>query len=509
VVEDLDRQLALATFRRSPVGFATRVLGVTPELHQAEILNSIRDRRRTLVVSCNSIGKDFIAGVATHWWLQIWEEALVITTAPTGEQVKNIQWKEIRTRFERSLVPLGGSMPEIEPVYRINTNRRAFGISTRDESERLSGHHEAHILIIITEGSAVSDEAYEGLRSLMASGNVRLLVLTNPTRNEGEVWEICQGNRAGWNIIRISGWDMPNLKACQGLGEEHMALTAEELEIRDECPNPTPFLLTHFFEAETRDDFGAESDYYAIHVLGAHGKTGSDQLIPCEWVELAFERDSAAIGKAGGGLDISRSGRDHTCYMEVRGDTVVQALEWAKLEVTKTEGRIRNEILADSPDIPIAVDDTGLGGGVAPHLHETHPRVYGIDFSEKADNDERFVNKPSEMYWRVRARLDPDKEDALSLRGVPQSMRKKVIRQFVMPITQTEDSKGRLKIDKRGGKGKHSESPDTFDALALALEAQLKGTWSGLALNRPVTEADKEDRRDGLAQFAGIRSKTF
>ncbi len=76
---------ALSKFRNSPIGFATRVLGVTPELHQGEILNSVRDRRRTLVVSCNSIGKDFIASVATHHFLQVHEKAQVITTAPTGE----------------------------------------------------------------------------------------------------------------------------------------------------------------------------------------------------------------------------------------------------------------------------------------------------------------------------------------------------------------------------------------------------------------------------------------
>ena len=493
-------QVALAKFRRAPVGFATEVLGVTPRLHQARILNSIRDRRRTLVLSCNSLGKDFIAAVATHWWLQVWEEALVVTTAPTGEQVKNIQWKEIRHLHQRARFPLGGTMPEVEPVYRISVKRHAFGLATRDEAERMSGHHEAHILIIVTEGSAVSDETFDGIFSMMASGDVRLLVLSNPTRNEGEVYEIAQGNRSNWYVLQVSGWDLPNLLACTKLGEEHLAKSAEQLERDGDCPNPTPYLLTHLFERETAENFGEDSDYYAIHVLGKHGRSGKDQLIPREWIDLAFEREPLP-GKAAGGLDIARGGRDHSAYAEVNGNAIVRLEEWSKLEPNQTVGRMLG-ILEDR-DFPVAVDDTGLGGGVAPLLKETYRKVFGIDFSERAEDETRFANKPAEMYWYLRKRLDPDGPDPLSFKLVPAPARKRMTLQMLKPTFATKDSKGRLSVDKKGG---GSESPDTTDAIILALEAQGRAGYSGIRLNREYDRTDPDLRR---SEFAGVGEKRF
>lgn len=504
MVEDNQRLEALAKFRRSPAGFATQVLGITPQLHQVEILNSIRDRRRTLAISCNSIGKDFIAGVATHWWLQIWDEALVMTTAPTGEQVKNVQWKEIRWMFNRSKVPLGGSIPEVEPVYRISDKRGAFGLATRDEAERMQGHHEAHILIIITEGSAVPDVVFEGVRAVMASGDVRLLVLSNPTRNVGEVWEIAQGNRAGWNVLQYGGFDLPNLRACEDLGEEHMSLTAEELEERNECPNPTPYLLTHVFEAETREDFGEESDYYKVHVKGIYGETGTDQLIPSDWVEQAFDREANRTGPQGAGLDISRSGRDRTAYVELVGDSLEVLEEVPRMELPDTEEWVEEQIHGRK-SLPLCVDDTGLGGGVAPHLAKSFPRVRGVDFSEKATDPKRFSNKPAEMYWRLRRALDPDGETPLSLHRVHPNLRRKLKAQLKKVTYDTNDPKQRLRVDKKGG-GK--ASPDLVDALVLALEAQANMVWSGL---RPQGAARNPDDSDGTGrtQFAGVRSRQF
>lgn len=501
-----DRQKVLTSFRRSPAGFATRVLGVTPRLHQVRILNSIRDRRRTLAISCNSIGKDFIAGVATHWWLQIWEESLVITTAPTGEQVKNIQWKEIRHRFETALIPLGGTMPEVEPVYRISTRRGAIGIATREEAERLQGHHEAHILIIITEGSAVSDEVFSGIRALMASGDVRLLVLSNPTRNIGEVYEITQGNRAGWNVIQVDGWDLPNLKACKLKGEEHLTLSAEELEERDECPNPTPYLLTHHFEAECREDFGEESDYYKIHVRGLHGLSGSDQLIPRDWLDAAFERVPVPSGKKGGGLDIAKSGgKDFNAYAEFDGNLLRRLVEWHPEGPNATEERVKNDMLRENEKLPMGIDDTGLGGGIVERLHG-YPRVFGIDFSTKAEDSATFANKPTEMYFEVRRRLDPDGDNPLSFTNVPPPLRKKFTKQMLRPRFMTEDTKGRLRVDKRGG---GSESPDMFDAVALALEAQGRFLWSGLKIHTGNLDLKDPDERKKAAVFAGIRNQSF
>src|SRR6188768_1305389 len=64
---------------------------------QIRILQSIKQNRRTAVMTCHSIGKSYSAGVIAAWWLDTHKvgEAFVVTTAPTQPQVEVILWKEI------------------------------------------------------------------------------------------------------------------------------------------------------------------------------------------------------------------------------------------------------------------------------------------------------------------------------------------------------------------------------------------------------------------------------
>jgi len=467
-----------------------------------KVYNGMIDKRPALIASCADVA-DVVAAVNLAR-----EKKLLLAVRGGGHNGPGLgvcdgglvidlsRLKGIRVDPARRVVRAEGGCTWGD----VDHATHAFGLATRDEAERMSGHHEAHILIIVTEGSAVSDETFDGIFSMMASGDVRLLVLSNPTRNEGEVYEIAQGNRSNWYVLQVSGWDLPNLLACTKLGEEHLAKSAEQLERDGDCPNPTPYLLTHLFERETAENFGEDSDYYAIHVLGKHGRSGKDQLIPREWIDLAFEREPLP-GKAAGGLDIARGGRDHSAYAEVNGNAIVRLEEWSKLEPNQTVGRMLG-ILEDR-DFPVAVDDTGLGGGVAPLLKETYRKVFGIDFSERAEDETRFANKPAEMYWYLRKRLDPDGPDPLSFKLVPAPARKRMTLQMLKPTFATKDSKGRLSVDKKGG---GSESPDTTDAIILALEAQGRAGYSGIRLNREYDRTDPDLRR---SEFAGVGEKRF
>lgn len=496
---------ALAIYRDAPAGYAATILGVDPRLHQVEIMNSVRDHRRTLVYSCNSIGKDFVAGALTHWALGVHEEALVITTAITGEQVNNVQWKEIRAQYNAAPYRLGGNMAAVMPTYRISDRRGAFGISTRDEPERLQGHHEAYILIIITEASGVQPAVWEGLRSTMAAGDVHILALTNPTRNYGEVYDAAHGIASGWNVLRYGAFDLPNMHACQELGPAHMT---DEGIIDDDsaCPNPYPYLITHRFERECARDFGEDSDYYAVHVDGQFGKAGETSLIPLSWVEEAFERPAQPYGDPCGGLDVARSGNDKTAYTEIQGSAVVTMLQWLKAEVTETYARM-NTMLEVDPRRAICIDDTGLGGGIAPRLRLEYRRVRGVDFSASADDTKHYASKPAEMGWRLRQRLDPTGDEPLSLALIPQVLRRPLTAQLVGVEYDHNEAKGRLRIFKKG-KDKSGKSPDMFDALCLAAEAARINVNRGFEL---VSEKDRvglEDRRAGPV-MAGIRKKVF
>ena len=83
-------------FADKPVQFINKILGDFIWSKQIEIVESVRDNRRTAVHACHDTGKSFIAGRIVPWFVMAVAagDAIVVTTAPTMRQVKNILWKE-------------------------------------------------------------------------------------------------------------------------------------------------------------------------------------------------------------------------------------------------------------------------------------------------------------------------------------------------------------------------------------------------------------------------------
>jgi hypothetical protein len=82
--------------KSDPLYFSEKVLNVPLWEKEKDILIAIKDNREVSVRSCNASGKTFTASRAVHWWLMGFEDSVVITTAPTFRQVKEILWREIR-----------------------------------------------------------------------------------------------------------------------------------------------------------------------------------------------------------------------------------------------------------------------------------------------------------------------------------------------------------------------------------------------------------------------------
>ena len=98
----------LLQYRDDPEGFAKGPLGIKLTYKQRLVLRGIRDHKSTAVAASHGAGKTFIAAVAAIWWYCTREPAIVITTAPTGHQVKNLLWRYIRTLHRNARVRLPG-----------------------------------------------------------------------------------------------------------------------------------------------------------------------------------------------------------------------------------------------------------------------------------------------------------------------------------------------------------------------------------------------------------------
>ena len=166
-----------------PVEFVRRELDATPWSKQAEIMEAVRDHTRVSVRSCNGSGKTYIAAHVVLWWLMCFPDALVITTAPTEHQVRDVLWREVRRAYRGHEALIDGKL--LRTALELGDKHFALGLST-NEAERFQGFHEGHILFVVDEASGVREGIFEAIEGSMTSQHARMLLLGNPTKLTGQ-----------------------------------------------------------------------------------------------------------------------------------------------------------------------------------------------------------------------------------------------------------------------------------------------------------------------------------
>lgn len=254
----------------NPVGFIVDVLGGEPWSKQIEIVEAIRDNTRVAVRSCNGSGKTYIAAHVVLWWLMCHTDAVVITTAPTAHQVRNILWREIRRAHHLNANAIGGKL--LRTSLELGDKHYAQGLST-DTPERFQGYHEGHILFVVDEASGVREGIFEALEGSMTSAGAKVLLLGNPTSLKGTFYDAFHKKRGLWKTIHISAFDTPNL-------------------IGGDVTHPA--LVTPDWVRDAEENWGKESYLYQVRVLGEFPSESEDTLIPLKLIESAAKRTSTA-----------------------------------------------------------------------------------------------------------------------------------------------------------------------------------------------------------------------
>ena len=86
-----------------------------------------------------------------------YDNAIVITTAPSERQVKELLWREIRRLYMPHRDIIGGKLTRTRLDFA--ANRYAYGFSTNTE-DRFQGFHSGNILVIVDEASGVDEFIY-------------------------------------------------------------------------------------------------------------------------------------------------------------------------------------------------------------------------------------------------------------------------------------------------------------------------------------------------------------
>ena len=487
-----------ALWARDPEYFARKILGIdTLWERQVEILTALRDHRRVAVPSCHESGKTFVASVAAAWWLLSHAPSKVITTAPTNRQVKDLLWSEIRARAFNVRNRLGegaaawGTPNQMD--WRIPDVPQWFATgfaSTADKASenasRLQGYHSPSMLVILDEAGGIQREVWAAVDSMLTSGTAKVLAIGQP-QSGTEFERVCRS--PDWRTMRISAFDCPNFRPGA---------------------KPMPWGVTPRWAEEMRRRWGEGSSVYQTKVLGMFPEAAVDTLLSLADVERAIARPALDWSKLpiGMGCDVARFGSDETVIYVVQGGRILHVESWAGQDTMKTAGAVLR--LAKSFGIQrqdahlIAIDDTGVGGGVTDRLREQEWYVEAVNFGSAPSrtlDEEKFVNRRMELWWNLRDWV----KTIAALGDVPEDTKDALRADLVAPKYE-QKSDGRIALEAKDKIGERvGRSPDHGDALALAVSAQFMTSRTGpSALPAPAQRVheghddyDEADRRAG------------
>ena len=437
------------------------------------------DPIRMATASGHGIGKSALTAWVILWIMSTRPHAKGVVTANTGDQLKTKTWGELGKWRSRSLIGHWfefnsgkGSMSLYHRAY--PDSWRVDAMTSREEnSEAFAGLHSASStpFYLFDEASAVPDSIWEVAEGGLTDGEPMFFVFGNPTRNTGRFYECFTRRAARWITRQID--------------------------------SRTAKMTNKKLIAEWLSDWGLDSDFFRVRVLGRFPRAGDAQFIPGDIVTEAQKRgpglylpDEPLIC----GIDVARGGDDN-CMIQFRRGKDAKSEKVYRIPGEKSRDSMKvisiiTTVLDRHKPNAVFLDATGIGGPMGDRLRQLGYPVMDVHFGDTQSVDQsKFANKTAEMGYRCREWLmaggtikdDPQLELELTGREYGHNDKDQ------LQLERKKDMKKRIVV-----------SPDWADALYLTFAFQVpKLEHSRAELDRRATKPIIEGDYDVVERFEG------
>lgn len=452
--------------------FAAEELGIVLWPKLEEIFDAVQNNERKILIrSCNGAGKTCALAAICNWKLKFFPESVIITTASSHTQVKRNLWGEIRKQAKKAKLYQKGELRE--SLIKISDKHYAIGISPQ-LAENAQGFHAPNMLVVVDEATGVSREIITALFGNITGSDAQIILAYNPINSESFPYEAEQNK--DWKLITISALEHPNIVghatlACPG-GQAKVAYPTEiapEIKgavsrewLEDMLPT-----WSHEVEQGSHDslDFGGKSwrktGEVASRMLGEWSDEGGEGFIPMHLVKRACSVPGSRGTKAMG-IDIARSGKDDTVFAFFDGNMQLPFYTMRTKNLVDIAGKIE-EYYHEGWKI-IALDDTGVGGGVTDILRTNAIPCHGVNFGAAAKRfirDKHMANTRAEMYFLL--------DDELKKKEIRLISDSKLHQEITAVRLRPLDGREAYLLESKDDlKKRLSRSPDKADATVLA-----------------------------------------
>ncbi|MEU2203575.1 PBSX family phage terminase large subunit [Microbacterium oleivorans] len=215
------------------------------------------------------------------------------------------------------------------------------------------------------------------------------------------------------------------------------------------------------FPAELREEMEADKaaslDLYAHVWLGEPEAQGDNAILNRTKVLQAMDRKE--VPEEGGveiAVDVARMGNDRSVLKKRKGLRLTATRIYTKLRTTDLCDRIE-EFAEYDKDVPIKIDDTGVGGGVTDEMLKRGYNVIPINFGAKASDPDKYPNLISEAWFHLASIID--------------SVQLELDDELLMELTSRQwkmDNAGRRRVESKDDYKKRGfRSPDLADATVM------------------------------------------
>jgi phage terminase large subunit len=336
-------------YQNDIVGFFGEILGVEPWARQVELLEAVRTHPRVTVRSGHKVSKSHSAAGIALWFFSSFDDARVVMTSTTARQVDDILWRELRMVLHRSGVcaackrrdnELFPDQPHLhtrapcehsaiipeQPAEKARTGLRSDDFRevvgfTAKEAEAVAGVSGKNLLYIIDEASGVRQEIFEAIEGNRAGG-ARLVMFSNPTRNEGEHFDSFHSKKHLYKCITISSEETPNVVSGKRL---------------------IPGLAERDWVEEKKIEWGEDSALYKIRVKGEHALHEDGKIFSVHTIAEAEKRwaETPDIGRLYLGVDPAgeKGQGDESAFVPRRG---LKAIKVVRMQGLNAEAHLVN-----------------------------------------------------------------------------------------------------------------------------------------------------------------------
>jgi len=395
-------------------------------------------QKRISVRSGHGIGKSTVLAWLIIWFLFCYKDAQVPCTAPTSEQIHDVLWKEISVWLEKMPVPIKAKFDYTVGYLRIKDRPRSWFARARtarkENPEALAGVHSEFVMMCIDEGSGVPNEIFKVAEGALTNEDVLVVMISNPTRTEGYFYDTQHIDNVAWQNLGFNSEDSP--------------------------------IVSKEYIKRMEEKYGRDSDEFKIRVSGEFPQEGimdeqgyvplinKNQIIKVS-VDIPF------TGRVKMGVDPSGEGDDQTAWIQ-RDNFIAKIMATEKTSNPKgiAHKTITLKELNKIDGEDIICDNFGEGANVPLEIMSAsndNLHIKGVNWGEKADDEEVYANKRAECYFRAREWL---------IKGG--MLLDDILIDEMTKIKYRRTISGKLIImEKKNMRQEMGKSPDRADAFAL------------------------------------------